>query len=829
MKTDKTEKNIPKKIITVTVIFCLVIIFIGIIMTSKLKKLLVLYIEDRVSEEADILADVAKEKFEYEFQELRQLAYILQKGKIDVKDVPGLNLAGGRTGVLDIDGKAMSGDEISMAEYPGIRDSFRGNESVCYNDNGGIFFSVPVYSGENIKYIVYKLYTKTELKDKFAMECFDGNGGILVTDKEVTVVPVSNSKYSEDFWSRQEIRDIVSDINSRLNVDTSAAGYCETGENTFLFMAEIGYTKMYVMGAVPASYMYEGLSYIITLVVWVFGLLVVMLIIAMIYLFGTDKKARERDEFRKAKIAAEEANRYMGEFLAKVSHEVRTPINAVLGMDEMILRESKDREIKKYAVDIQTAARSLHNIVNEILDSSKIKSGRMEIVPVEYNVGVMFNELVSMVSVRAAEKNLEFKVEADPDIPSILKGDDLRIKQIAVNLLTNAVKYTQKGTVTLKISGKKTTDGVFVMHVEVKDTGIGIKEEEIPKIFMPYQRIDLEKNRSIEGTGLGMSITVQLLRLMNSELHVDSEYGTGSTFYFDLEQLIIDDTPMGKLENIADKRADEYSYKALFTAPDAKILVVDDNEINRKVIRNLLKETGVQVLEAGGGMECLELVKTNRYDVILLDHMMPDLNGVSTLRLLRNMDENLFRGVPVVMMTANSNSGARDDYLNLGFDEYLSKPVNADRLEEVLLKLLPAELVNREETGRSVNNAEPKLPDIEGVDWRYARIFINDDKIIRMTALDLYDTLDEEIESLNTRVGVIDTEDGMMDYRIQVHSLKGISQTIGAVLAFSLARVTEKAAIAGDAERVRSLHPELIAELKRLHDALTVLKNDSQY
>ena len=806
MKSKREGRHIPQKIILVTAVFCLVISFIGIIMTGKLKKLFIQYIEDRVAEEADIMAQTAEEKFENEFQELRQIAYILQKEKISVNNVPGLNLAGGKTGVLDIDGKAMSGDEISMAEYPGIRESFRGNESVCYNDNGGILFSVPVYSGENIKYIVYKLYAKSELRDKFALDCCDGRGGVLITDKEVTVVPVSNSKYSEDFWTSGEVSKVISDINSRLNIYTSAAGYCEYGEKVFLFMAEIGYTKMYIMGAI----------------------LMVMLVIAMIYLFGTDKKARERDEFRKAKIAAEEASRYMSEFLAKVSHEVRTPINAVLGMDEMILRESRNRDIKKYAVDIQTAARSLHSIFNEILDSSKIQSGRMEIVPVEYNLGIMLNELVSMVSVRAAEKNLELVVDVDDSMPSVLKGDNLRIKQVAVNLLTNAVKYTHNGRVTLKVDGVKKDDGIFVMHMEVNDTGIGIREEEIPKIFMPYQRIDLEKNHSIEGTGLGMGITVQLLRLMDSELHVESEYGVGSTFYFDLKQVIIDDTPMGKLELIADKRADEYNYEALFAAPDAKVLVVDDNEINRKVIKNLLKETGIQVFEANSGTECIELVKTNRYDVILLDHMMPGLDGVETLRVLRNMDDNLFRGVPIIMMTANSISGARDDYLNLGFDDYLSKPIDAKRLEKLLLKFLPDRLITKNLP--QINSGKQTiLPDIDGIDWRYARIFVDDDNMIRMTALDLYDTLDEEIEGLNKRLESVDTEDGMMDYRIQVHSLKGISQTIGAVLAFSLARVTEKAAIAGDAERVRRLHSELIEELNRLHDAMSVLKNDSQY
>ena len=542
---------------------------------------------------------------------------------------------------------------------------------MCYNDNGGILFSVPVYSGENIKYIVYKLYAKSELRDKFALDCCDGRGGVLITDKEVTVVPVSNSKYSEDFWTSGEVSKVISDINSRLNIYTSAAGYCEYGEKVFLFMAEIGYTKMYIMGAIPASYMYEGLSYILTLVVWVFGLLMVMLVIAMIYLFGTDKKARERDEFRKAKIAAEKASRYMSEFLAKVSHEVRTPINAVLGMDEMILRESRNRDIKKYAVDIQTAARSLHSIFNEILDSSKIQSGRMEIVPVEYNLGIMLNELVSMVSVRAAEKDLELVVDVDDSMPSVLKGDDLRIKQVAVNLLTNAVKYTHNGRVTLKVDGVKKDDGIFVMQMEVNDTGIGIREEEIPKIFMPYQRIDLEKNHSIEGTGLGMGITVQLLRLMDSELHVESEYGVGSTFYFDLKQVIIDDTPMGKLELIADKRADEYNYEALFAAPDAKVLVVDDEKLIVKGLKFSLEQDDMEVDTAYDGGEAIEKIKANDYDIVLLDIMIPVYTGIEVCQMVRE-----FSNVPIIMLTAKGEDMDKIMGLEYGADDYITKPFN---------------------------------------------------------------------------------------------------------------------------------------------------------
>lgn len=313
---------------------------------------------------------------------------------------------------------------------------------------------------------------------------------------------------------------------------------------------------------------------------------------------------KEADTARHEAIAANEAK---GKFLARMSHEIRTPINAVLGMDEMILRESKEPSIKEYAMDIYTAGQTLLSLINDILDFSKIDSGKMEIVPVEYDISSLIHDLSNMTLQRANSKNIRFEVEVDSGIPSRLYGDDVRIRQVLTNILTNAVKYTHEGTVWLRVQSHRSEKGVL-LQFEVEDTGIGIKEEDLPKLSTEFERIEEEKNRNIEGTGLGMNITIQLLALLGSKLQVESIYGKGSKFYFELEQTIIDATPIGEFEARVRQIMADYHYSTKCYAPDAHILVVDDNAVNRKVFRSLLKETQIQVTEAEGGAECFELV-----------------------------------------------------------------------------------------------------------------------------------------------------------------------------------------------------------------------------
>ena len=358
---------------------------------------------------------------------------------------------------------------------------------------------------------------------------------------------------------------------------------------------------------------------------------------------------KKNEQLEKANELAEEArrdalsaNEAKGKFLAHMSHEIRTPINAVLGMNTMILRETKDMQIKEYALDIQNAGQNLLALVNDILDFSKIESGKLEIILVEYDFSSMIHDISNMIIAKMKDKKLDFHICVDENVPSKLLGDDVRIRQVLVNLLNNAVKYTQEGSVTLSVKYTRQGD-MALLDFSVRDTGIGIKEEDIARLFEEFERIEEKRNRNIEGTGLGINITMQLLNLMGSVLNVESEYGKGSHFYFRIEQKIVDDKPVGNLEERLRQQSMEYSYMEVFAAPEAQLLVVDDNAINLKVFISLLKQTKVNIDVADGGRACLEMVCKKHYDLIFLDHMMPDMDGIETLHEMKKLENSQCR------------------------------------------------------------------------------------------------------------------------------------------------------------------------------------------
>ena len=409
--------------------------------------------------------------------------------------------------------------------------------------------------------------------------------------------------------------------------------------------------------------------------------------------FDMTQSRRQLEQMKILKAHAEEANRAKSEFLARMSHEIRTPINAVLGMNEMVLRESTEEDIKKYSMDIKTSAQALLGIINDILDFSKIESGKMEIVPAEYEFNSMLNDLYNIFSLRAQEKGLRFDVSVDPSLPSKLYGDDLRIRQVLVNLLTNAVKYTGKGTVSFEVTGEREGADVILRYT-VRDTGIGIRQEDIPKLFSAFERIDEEKNRNIEGTGLGMNISLQLLKLMNTDLHVESVYGEGTRFFFSLRQGVVDVEPVGDFQERARKAAREHSYHAGFTSPEGEILLVDDNRVNRRVFCGLLKQTQVKITDVGSGRECLDHIRQKHYDLIFLDHMMPEMDGMETIQKMKEMGDNLCQNTPVIMLTANAIVGAKEQYLEAGFDDFLAKPIDQTKLERLVMHWMPQEKIH---------------------------------------------------------------------------------------------------------------------------------------
>lgn len=414
----------------------------------------------------------------------------------------------------------------------------------------------------------------------------------------------------------------------------------------------------------------------------------------MYVMLDATKQYQHLREMESQKKRADAANKAKSEFLANMSHEIRTPINAVLGMDEMILRESKDSTIREYAMDIQAAGQTLLTIINDILDLNKIESGKMEIIPVEYDVSKMIYDISNMIKLRANDKKLTFSVSIAADIPSRLYGDDVRIRQILTNLLTNAVKYTMKGTIWFRVGLVQKADGFddtdVVLHFEVEDTGIGIKPEDMKKLFAEFERIEVERNRNIEGTGLGIPISMQLLHMMDSELKEESEYGKGSVFSFDLRQKVVEATQIGNYEDRVKEFAKMNDLPAeTFVAPGTHVLVVDDNGMNRKVFKALLKGTQIEVTEAESGFRAIELASSQHFDMIFMDHMMPEMDGVESMKRIKSVKESPCINTPIIVLTANAIEGAAERYLEDGFDGYLSKPVGSQALLEIIkLKLI---------------------------------------------------------------------------------------------------------------------------------------------
>ena len=410
-----------------------------------------------------------------------------------------------------------------------------------------------------------------------------------------------------------------------------------------------------------------------------------------------DEERKAREALRDISDRAMAASEAKSAFLSNMSHEIRTPINAILGMNEMILREcSQDSPILSYAENIDAAGHTLLALVNDILDFSKIEAGKLEIIPAEYDLSSVLNDLVHMISYRAEEKGLEFSLEVAPEVPKRLWGDDIRLKQIIINLLTNAVKYTKDGSVVFSIDFEKKDEKHVLLTVAVKDTGSGIKKEDMDKLFSKFDRIGEEKNRHIEGTGLGLSITTRLLGMMDSKLEVGSIYGVGSRFYFTLEQEVVDWEPLGNMaEVLVSNTSIVHQYHEQFTAPEADLLVVDDTAMNLVVFKNLLKKTKVRIDAAESGDEALALADKKKYDLVFLDHMMPKKDGIVTLHEMKEQESGMNKETPVICFTANAVSGAWDLYKNEGFDDYLTKPIDFVKLEQMVMKYLPSEKIHR--------------------------------------------------------------------------------------------------------------------------------------
>ncbi len=532
-------------------------------------------------------------------------------------------------------------------------------------------------------------------------------------------------------------------------------------------------------------------------------------------------------EISKAKEEAERANTSKSRFLANMSHEIRTPINTIMGMNEMVMREDATGVPKEYfmsmmnyAFDIRNATESLLGLINDLLDISKIESGKMHLVEQEYDVQDMLRSIVSMIRVRSIEKELTFDVVVDEIMPKRLYGDMGKIKQIVLNLLTNAVKYTEKGGFILNVSMDAREDDISSIRFSVKDTGIGVKEEDMERLFTAYERLDEERNSGIQGTGLGLDISRRFAELMGGALWCESVYGEGSEFILTINQKIIDATPIGLFMEHDDNGA-KGPYVPQFIAPDADILVVDDNPMNLSVIKGLLKATRVFVTTSSSGEDAIDKIRDNHFDIVLLDHMMPGMDGIETVGRIREFAPDL----PVYALTANATAG-EDFYISKGFNGYLSKPVDTEVLEKTILRHLPESMVEKFTRDESVEELK-ELP--ENMLWIYETEGINVEEGIKNSggiesfifALDLFlDTIDS-----NTKV-ITDAYEGgnIRLYTIKVHALKSSCRIIGAQGLSALAAQLEDAGNKNNVEFIDANNDRFLAEYNEYKDKLRALK-----
>ena len=571
---------------------------------------------------------------------------------------------------------------------------------------------------------------------------------------------------------------------------------------------------------------------VIAVMLFIISVVIVIFSIAIVFVVNLTQKSAESKKFREDKMIAEHSNAAKSEFLANMSHEIRTPINAVLGMNEMILKESlqardalpdnRDKiksvfsEICNYSGNIENAGKNLLAIINDILDLSKIEAGKLELVSTDYRLSSVLNDVSNMISFKAKSKKLEFHVDVDETMPDGLYGDEVRVRQIITNILNNAVKYTNKGSVHLSIKkGDKTDteDGIMKdLIVIIRDTGIGIRREDLDKLFDKFQRVDLEKNSTVEGTGLGLAITKSLLDMMGGSISIESEYGSGSTFTVVIPQKIVSEEPIGDFKAKFEKSISSLKVKKeAFRAPDAHILVVDDTSMNLTVVRGLLRDTGVNIDTADSGSEAIDIAGQNLYDLILMDQRMPGMDGVTAMRKIKE-GNGINAGTPFICLTADAVAGARDRYIAEGFNDYLTKPIDSQALKDTILRFLPEEKIEKK-------TDKKKLYDRDA-----ARAFGGDDDKFYNDMLNAYV---KESESKIPAIEKYYGEKNWKNYGAVVHALKSTSKMIGAMELSDIAARVEAASDVEDTDTIYNEHESMMKLYKEVVGSIKEHKGDA--
>ncbi len=546
---------------------------------------------------------------------------------------------------------------------------------------------------------------------------------------------------------------------------------------------------------------------------------------------AAERELREKNtELALAVQEAQTANRAKTYFLSAMSHDIRTPMNSILSMNEMVLRECEDENILVYANHIRSSGNTLLGLISDILDFSKMEAGKFDIIPVDYEISSVLNDLVNMAQTRAEEKGLELELHIDSGIPNYLRGDETRVKQAVTNLLTNAVKYTKQGMIKLSVGFEKLDDeeDMILLNVCVKDTGVGIQKKDIETMFDAFERVDDDYNRNIEGTGLGLTITQRLLSLMGSKLYVDSEFGKGSEFSFSVKQQVNGWEEVGDYETaFLRSMAERKRYHEKFTAPDGYILVVDDVPANLVVFKNLLKRTKLNIDTANSADEGILYATRNKYDIIIFDHMMPYKDGIEALQELRAIEDNPNRDTPIICLTANAITGMRDTYIEAGFDDYLTKPIDPESLEDTIIRYLPDEKVfpaedrPDEEEEESLPAFLYEIPELDvsaGLDHcGYTEAYL--------------DAVRAYVETIGMNTEEIEryrADDDLANLTVRVHGMKSTARVIGALGLSAFAERLEDAGRSGDADTMEAEIDRFVEEYVTLGEKLMPIVNLQQ-
>lgn len=684
------------------VLLMILLLMVGYLAHQRVHALLNKSLESKVAHQVANLSAIAQERFERELVSLRLAAAYLEPyttaERTKFFEVRARDLHEGVSiGLLLLDGSALYGEALTAQDFPLLPQARRGVDVVDYNPRKGLIFAVPIHHNGNVQAVTYRLYANTLLVDLFALADHAGKSRLSIQDRSGNSIVLYKDFGMTDrrFFNEPAIKEAYAVMRRRLETQRADAIFAEipTGR-FFLFSANVPRTNCCLVGYATWEVVAGSIAHIHYLLLRVGAMVLLAFGMICISLIVLHSKAETSARLASEKNFADQANVAKSRFLATMSHEIRTPLNVITGMNEMILREEHNPLLRSYAETSYRACNSLLLLTNDILDFSRIESGKLEITLAPYRFANLLRDVVAVIQPQLEKKGLAWELSVDKDLPHTLRGDVGRVRQILLNLLTNAVKYTRKGRVSLRVTCEALEPMTVLLRCTVSDTGIGIREEDKEKLFKGFARFDLEKNRNIEGTGLGLAITAALVSSMGGSITIESVYGMGSTFTVTLPQSLVDAVALDGREDLPQTRPTLCAgHVARFTAPDVRLLLVDDNELNLLVLTSLLRDTKMRMDTCQSGEEALSLLAKQRYDAVLLDQMMPGMDGVETLHRARTLPEAA--DIPFVVCTADVTAGAREQLLAEGFAAYIGKPVETEHLERVLETLLPPEKLRR--------------------------------------------------------------------------------------------------------------------------------------